>query len=194
MLACALAIAACDSDDSADPSVDSDSGADVTPAIVRIAATVPPPINAPATLSVDADAASAGIDTVATHEVGDEFDLAVTLDELREPAAGYQIDLSWNSSVVSFVALQNDATDAFPTCSPTLSAQSSASSYCLRTDGETEYTGALARARFRCVAPGETLVELRPPEAEVVGTKIESAPGRNVVHELMLRSATITCE
>jgi hypothetical protein len=193
IVTCAVTAAACDGGDSTERSPDANTGADVTPAAGRTAATVPPPVLSEATLSVDADVASNSVETSGAHGVGEEFDVAVTLDQLEQPAAGYQLDLSWNSSVVTFVALQNAAADAFPTCSPTLSAPSSASTYCLRTDGETEYTGQLARIRMRCLGAGESPIELRSPGAEVVGTKIESAPGRNVVHELTLRSATITC-
>jgi hypothetical protein len=157
-------------------------------------ATRPPPIAGSAVLSIDAAADTPAVDAAATHAVGSEFAIAITLDALEEPAAGFQLDLSWGVGVAAFVSFQNTATEAFPTCSRTLSTENSVSGYCLRTEGEVPYTGTLAQVRLRCVAAGETMITLRPPGPQVIGTKIESTPGRNVVHRLTLGQATIICE
>jgi hypothetical protein len=126
--------------------------------------------------------------------VGSEFTIPITLDALDEPAAGYQLDVAWNGGALGYVSFQNAATEAFPTCSRILSTATSVSGYCLRTEGEAPYTGTLARIRLHCTAAGETSVTLRPPGPQVIGTKIESTPGRNVVHRLTLGQATIICE
>ena len=144
-------------------------------------------------ISIDADPASPTIDANATRAVGEEFDVAATLDRLGEAGAGYQLDIAWNSSVLEFVALTNVAEEAFPTCSPTLSSSGNVTTYCLRTDGAANYIGPLARITFRCMSPGSSQFDLRPPGPEVIGTRIESPPAANVSHELTLTAANVTC-
>jgi hypothetical protein len=167
------------------------SGEDRTPAAP--APTRPPATTASATLSVDADPASPSVDSDATFAPQTEFEVVLTLDQLAETIAGYQVDLAWDSTVVTFVAITNAAGDAFPACSRTLSGPGSVSSACLRTEGDAAYNGPLARIRLRCAAAGETEVSFRLPAAEVVGTRLESTPARNIVHQLTLVPATITC-
>jgi hypothetical protein len=156
-------------------------------------ATAPPPIIGDTVLSIDADATSPAVNVSAAYGSGAEFDVVVTLDVLTESAAGYQIDLTWDPAVLAFVEIENNATQAFPACSRTLTTANSVSMACLHTQDDSLYTGPLASVTFRCAAAGETTLALRLPGNEVIGTRIESRPGRNIEHDLTLNEATVTC-
>jgi hypothetical protein len=157
------------------------------------ASTLPPPISSGTTLSIDADPATPEIDARAASPAGAGFDVAVVLETSTEPAQGFQLDLAWDAGILEFVLFESASGGAFPACSRTITTPGSASAACLRTQDETAYTGPLARFRLRCLGAGETALRLRLPAPEVIGTKIESAPGRNIQHELTLRDATISC-
>jgi hypothetical protein len=157
------------------------------------AATAPTPETGSTALSIDADAVTAGTQTQASYAPAAEFEVVVLLDVLAEPAAGYQIAVTWDLAVLSFVAIENAAAVEFPACSPTLSGAGFVSIACLRTDDDLEYTGALARVTLRCTGAGASTLRFRLPAAGVIGTRIESRPVKNFKHELSLAGAEIRC-
>jgi hypothetical protein len=219
LVACLFAAAACDDDDSASPAGtpgDPSSGpsaaasstggtpfdggntaaAGSTASIGAGAtplATFPPPATGSTALSIDADVLTAGTQTEASFALAAEFELLVLLDVLAEPAAGYQIAVTWDPAVLSFVAIENAAAVEFPACSPTLSGAGFVSIACLRTADDLGYTGALARVTLRCSGAGASTVRFRLPAAGVIGTRIESQPVKNFKHELSLGEAEIRC-
>jgi hypothetical protein len=217
LAACLLLATACDGDDgggsptgtpgdpSSGPSVSSSSGTpspDDTPAAGSTAsndggetpeATAPPAETGSTVLSIDADELSAGAQTQASYPLGAEFSVVIALDVLAEPAAGYQIALTWDAAVLSFVSIENVADVEFPACSPTLSDASFGSVACLRTEEDLAYVGALARVTLRCNVAGASTLRFRLPAAGVIGTRIESKPAKNFVHELTLNETEIRC-
>jgi hypothetical protein len=157
------------------------------------AATASPSATGSTALSIDGDTLAVGAQSEASYALAAEFEIVIALDALAEPAAGYQVALTWDPAVLSFVSVTNVAATEFPACSPTLSDAGSVSIACLRTGEDLAYTGPLARITLRCATAGASTLRFRLPAQGVVGTRIESTPSKNFKHDLRLTEAEIRC-
>jgi hypothetical protein len=196
VVAATLAFAACGSGDDDDD--DFANGDDITVPAGQptTGSPVPQPTSGVATtVGVDANATTPQRDATASFPVGTEFSAAFMLESVGGPYHGYQVHMNWDGAIVAYQRVENLSPAGLTFCSPIAQpTETSLVSFCANSQLiDQTFAGPVARIVFKCSAAGEVKLHLLTV-SEGLGTSVVlSQQETQVMHDLTMNDATVTC-
>jgi hypothetical protein len=155
-------------------------------------------------MAIDADASTEAIDTSASWDVAEEFDVGADITAVGTPYFGYFISIEFDDDILAFVPVGDmnitytdlggmwshapaSVRDADLDGRPEIFGESA------RNAGTTPETGRVNYVRFRCTAPGTTSLHLlTSSEVADFYTSTIDYPDANFITTI-LQDAAITC-